>query len=319
MKYAHLLGIIAIPAIVIGGVCWRFSRTETAKLSDLRWAKNAPTFVIEKEAAKKAYTGPLFIRLRDGKDQFIAGNWDLSFDESNIFAYGNFAKSTSTADATSTSIFSPTTGPYVLRIDEDAIAILEQKKLNGKALSGINSLNGSYIGLTIDSKDHPFCVIETTADQKDRPCIDVPVDQTDEVAWNPMVDHEIVTRSATGSIATIDLWDGSAMHKNVLTRVDNQKKYDTLTHAFPAKQDEQTKIQRAMGVTAIRNEKGWHFFRLPSDARVTMLSDENHLLIQEKNDLQILEISTKKIAPLYHEDGIGQKEILSPHSSASSL
>ncbi len=318
MKREYLFTALVI-LIVALSVAWGQVRTTEAKLSDLHWDKNAQSFIIETNAKKDKFTGPLLIKLHDGKDQFISGDWTLSFNGPDVFGYGNFAKSSSTADvaATSTSIFSPHTGPYVMQVADDKISILEEKNLAAPIALGSHSINSSYFGLQLKNDDHTFCIIELTEDRKDRPCVTVPVTKDDLVAWNPMIDHQLIVRSSTGTISSIDVWDGKDMKKTPIESASQRQTLNrTIAEQIPLSPLE---MRRYWNILAVKLATGWKAFHIPAGSHATLLSDNDHVLIREKNTLSVLEISTRKIAPLYKSNGIGESQIVTRNSPDVSL
>jgi hypothetical protein len=318
MKREYLFaGLVVI--IVALSVAWGQVRTTEAKLSDLRWGSNAPQFIIENSAKKNQFTGPLLIKLTSGKDQFISGDWKLAFSGSEIYGFGNFAKSTSTADtnSTSTSIFSPHTGPYLMRIADDTINIIEEKDLGAPIAEGSHSLNNSYFGVRLQNDRHTFCVIELTEDRKDHPCQSVPIEKDDQVMWSPTTDHQLIVQSATGTVTTIDVWDGKEMKKTEPATANLRYQYHRNIAEIQTKPA--LEMHRYWDILAVKQPNGWKAFHIPSGSHATLLSDNNHLLITEKNSLSILEISTRKIAHLYADNGIGDAQISTRNSNEISL
>lgn len=308
-NYSHIfaMAVLAFSAFTI----WNLSRLHSVSLEKLFWDDSAPVFIEVDNVPRDEKQAVLFIRLKDGKEQSVIGTWNVTFDRKNAFAYGNELNE-SMASSTATS-----TGPYLLDLNMNRIRIFTANKLKGEIRRAFESSNGSYVAVRVDSgSEHSYCLIETTSlPQKD--CFLIDASNDDEVLWNPSNDHELVLKTATSSLATIDAWDGENGRRHYVTDQQDQKRFKELSALFD-RETPKFRVIRFFGLTAVDAGRGWTLFQIPRTGNIALL-DNNHLLVKEQDGLSIIEIGTRSIAKLSSLKDVGSKSIFYRHENDDPL
>ncbi|GEM_PF-2662153 len=264
------------------------------ELKDLTWDTRSPMIAFN-NIHREDKDGLLILRLTDGKEQFIAGDWNTSFNTTgDILALGEFPPG-----------YSSTTGQHLYAIQEGSrISSIQLKELNGKAISVKESDNKAYFLLEMKKdSETSFCIIEW---EKVPPSgcklIQLPAIQSAE--WDISSDHIVIAQTASGTVYQIDPWNQGIEKPQP---IEASKTESALAQLNKDKNPSEKKaLYHVLNVVVFKTGKTWKIHRVPWFASVNWL-DKEHFLITQKDRQSIYELKTNSIASLISDKDIGTK------------
>lgn len=281
-----LLIFVVIPIVL---------RYKSIPLEDLHWAKPAGLIAIH-QAKREGQPGILFLRLKDAKEQFIAGNWQVDFSNNgNAFLFSQ-------------------SKPEIYIIEGGRRIIKTQlKDLRGTIASIQENLRQTYLALEIQGESKStFCLVEKTGADS-QPCQIITVRGTAAHAlWNPKADQDLVLKTDRGEIYIQNAWEPKS---ESVSPESEPARYQQLINLFTANaannphrvegRDGMRQLWRFANLIFIRDEKkGWSFARVPLSAKVGWVVDGYHLLVKTNERLEILEPDERRVSTLLEEPGI---------------
>lgn len=296
LKFQYIIGFIFIFVALFLFAGWRFGKTTNISLTDLRWER-PPSFVAVEGIQREKQTGLLFVRLNDGKEQFLAGTWHVAFSESGAYAYGSFPKGYSKEDGQHIYYLSGDGRIYHIQLADASLPITYIQE----------DPDTNYLFIEV-TREHgrSFCVIPRLNEDKPS-CQQLDVNGISNGLWNPAKAHELVIKTTTGQIFTFDPWEKKP---HLIDPTDNQ--YQELTKLFTNQPNTLTQKPltiRLLSLLIIKQNKSWHFVHIPIFAKIEWLQDWAHLIVVNRNNLSILEPFTKKEAPLKQERAISEHPV----------
>lgn len=278
-------------AVLIGGVEWHVRTVHIAQASftDLHWSKT-PGLIVLSPSQRDGKTGLLFIRLRDGKEQFLAGNWKADFTPyGNVFVYGY---PPSDMDENKQQLYYIESGEKISHIDiKNSPGAISAVQENPKA-------SYLFIEFTNDTSTS-FCIIERYGPQ-DTDCKQLDVTQVSQGKWNPTKERELVIKTSTHELYTFDPWEKRPIKIN-----SSDSNYQTLTALFeqgkPQLSVKQTMQFAFLNILAIKEGPLLQLFRIPFGAQTAWIIDTDHILFKAHNAIGVIERSTKKFVPLFYD------------------
>lgn len=270
-------------------------------LSEMHW-KEVNNFIAIKDVSREGQpTGILFINLRDGKEQFIAGQWEVNFGNSeNMYVFGEFPDG-----------FSKQTGQQMYLLEgKRNIYDIEMKNLPGRLVAVEENPLSTYLFLTMTTTTRTsFCILER-AELHNPECLQLDIPAISKGKWHPKKDHELVIKTTNEAIYIYDPWGGKPKE---ISKKQSPDEYEKLTSFFTVKENNHTKEWQIIkyGTIVVSHFKNKRFIsRVPLFSNIIQLPSEQHLLIKEKNKLSILKISDNKQTILLEEKNIGTKKII---------
>lgn len=302
-KYRKLTLVIGLSVIgvIICIHIWFISVTESAGLEDLKW-QNIPNIIAIQSSFRENHQGILFIKLNNGAEQFIAGNWEASFaDSGNVYAFGEFPPN-----------YSSQTGQQLYLIAGDEKIYDIELTSSDLIISIQENRQASYLLIEVESSQGKiFCVAELNL-EKNLDCEQINLDSEGQGLWNPGEDHQAVVKNKQDEMFTLDPWDPKLNHvdsqeepekyNELLALFENQEKYQ------PNKVKDKSFWKIANLVIVKDQDNGWSFYPVPILSRAAPLSDGQHILIKERSQLSVLDLVTRQSAT-FLEENIGNKEI----------
>ena len=297
-----LIGGLVIIGLLISAHVWYLSQLSQVNLPSLTW-QTVPNIIAIQDSDRENHQGILFIKLADGAEQFIAGDWKTSFaDSGNVYAFGEFPPN-----------YSSQTGEQLYLIAQDGKIYDIELTSSDPIISIQENRKASYLLIEIKSSQGKiFCVAELNF-EKNLECEQINLDSEGLGLWNPQEEHQAVVKNNQGKIFTLDPWDPK------LERIDPQdqrEKYNELLALFEKQNQHQANTVDSKSFWKIANlvitkdsNQGWSFSPVPIFSKISPLADGEHLLIKESDQLSVLEPATHLLAPVLAEDKIGTKKI----------
>lgn len=290
---------------------WASGRYTPADLKDLNWKKDPGNIVISdiyrnESDRNKFYKGILALNLRDGKEQFIAGDWKVNLtNKGNIFAYGKFPAGYS--DQKSQQLY------YILQAGN--IYNIDLNGNRGDITFAAENDAGNYMALKMTKgNSDTFCVSPTPGIDKEPSCFlqFQSLSHASKGLWNPDQDHELVIKNSANTFYTYDPLKDSHPQR-VDPKSESFQRLDDLLkkggNMYSLKSEESKKLYSFLNFVITRETTGWSLFRIPLSAKTARLADREHLLIKERNQLSIVELGTRKKSILLKELAIGKKPL----------
>lgn len=306
LKFRRLIaaGLIASLAflIILPRLIFPF---HTVTLQDLKWSK-APALIAIHNIQREGKKGLLFLRLKDGKEQFIIGHWQVDYsDIGNAFVYGEPI------------IGEPDKPGQQIYVIENASQLFHLQLLNAKNPIVSIQENPAQTYLFIETRGEnqsAYCIIEKLS-SKPQSCAQLNVQNTiTQGIWNPKKERELVLKTNNGEIYVRDAWEAKIKHIEEQTEPELYKELTALfnhhykEHTITASEGPHSFI-RFMNFILVKHEKGWRLQRVPLGSKIDWLVDDNHLLVKTRDQISILEFQTGNLAPLLKEPGVGEKMI----------
>lgn len=291
-KIFWAFGVCAFIFSLLIGVVEAYVRTiriAQVTYADLHW-DNAPGLIALSPSQKNGETGLLFIRLRDGKEQFLAGNWKMDFTSyGNTFIYGyppTFSKENKQQ------LYYIESGEKISRVD-----IVNQP---GEIKTIQENPQTSYLFIEFsDDKNSSFCIVERYG-SGDTSCKQLDVTKISRGVWNPKKERELVIKTSASELYTFDPWE-----KRPIKISSSDSQFGALSALFESAKPQpvlQNILQFTfLNVLIVKEGSKFQFFRVPFNAKTAWLIDTDHILFKEKNASGILERSTKKYVPLFYD------------------
>lgn len=272
-------------------------------LDKIQWTIN-PYLVALGPIKRDGNAGLLLLRVRDAKEQLLAGEWLTNFgSRGNVYTFGSLPGEQA----------STTKRIYDFEENDKILPLLVKKK-EEKIVSVQENRRGTYLFIEMRSdKRTVFCLLERLAGQE-QDCIDLTVGSATEGRWNPAVDQELALSDKKGNIWSVDPWAEKDRIRGI-DRVNDAAHYRELAAIFENKLSPDAgvttspsakKVWTFLNFALVRGPKDWSVYRIPLWAQAGWLSDGEHLLIKERSRLSILELKTRSLATLLTDPQIGQ-------------
>ena len=283
--FASIIGVVEL---YVGTM-----RPAHVSYTDLHW-EQPPGLIALNPVKKNNERGLLFLRLRDGEEQFLAGEWKTNFTPyGNVFVYGYAPNS---ATEKKQILYYIESGERISRITI--------KNQPGEIVAVQENPKTSYLFIEFtNNKRTSFCLVERYGSTGNTNCKQLDVSTIARGAWNPNAERELVIKIAGDEIYTFDPWEKRPVKissknphyselKNVFTRQPNadSSHQGIFQHSFST-------------ILAVKEKSTIRFFRIPKSAQTTWLTDKNHILLKTKNEAGILELSTNKYVPIELNSG----------------
>jgi hypothetical protein len=280
--------------------------TSQTSLDKLKW-KSESQLIALTAASREGRRGILFIRLKDAKEQFIAGEWTAHFqDWGDVMAVGRFPPG-----------YSSSTGQRLYAVKGDKILGLSLEKL-APVVGVQESRNQAYLLMeTRDGQKSGFCIMEWLK-SRNPDCLPIRVENAVQSKWDRLAEHELIMRTASGTIYSVDPWEHGLESPKLISPDDDRRKFERARALLAEKTPPsgnltsspvKRKIARFLNLAIISDARGWSVHHVPLFSTLGWLKDGEHLLVKEQNRLGIYETATRSYAPLLREDGIGEKKM----------
>lgn len=296
-----------IECLILFGIFFWFykmSAFKRAPIDHLAWGE-PPGMIALAGARREGRSGILFVKLRDGKEQFIAGDWNASFtDQGNIIAFGSFPMN-----------YSEQIGQQIYYIGYGSrINDIQLNTIQGKIFGVTENRKATYLLVQARlAQSTFFCVAERVV-KNQTPC--VPVGGENSIAaWNPDHDREIVIKNPDGSLFLFDPWENELISFDSEKDPEQTKSLTALLaqqeDPFVIQTDHGEKRMRQIGnIVIIRGGKSVSWVRVPFGATARFIRDDNHLLVKEDHQLSVVERSSKKVSVILKDRDIAEKDVI---------
>lgn len=308
MKKIVLVPLLGLPtlALLILASTYLIPVRESS-LDKIKWT-TFPQLISIHDVTREGRQGLLLERLKDGKEQFIAGDWKSSYSaQGDLMLVGKFPEG-----------YSSTTGQHLYMVKNDKIFSVPLDKLEKTVTSVQISYNQAYLLFGMQDGDKTaFCVMEW-AQQGPAECPAINAENISKGRWNPDNGHELLAITASGTIYSVDPWEKGIAEPKEITADNNLKLHSQaekiLTDEREPAGNETTApthktFLRIFNLALIHDSSGWSIHRVPVTSTLYWLNDGSHLLIKEPDRIGIYELASRSYTGLLSETNIGEKEI----------
>lgn len=309
MKRAHLLFVIILGLLGIGFLALFFFPLPTRSLDKLVWKASSYLIAIP-HADREGKEGTLFLRVKDGKEQFMSGQWSVFYaSNDSVYLYGSF----SIDEAVSS------TGLHLYNIyGGDKIYDIPLEHVSGSIVSTQENGIGTYVLLGSTSGTRTQYCLMTHLESKVPLCPTIGLPDVKNALWNPEKEHELVLQTASGTLFTVDPWEKEEGSPRAVTSDTDPKRLEQLSALFqvPAVDprvspgsDKKT-LHTFLNLALVTDAHGWTLHWLPPGADVAWYFDADHFLVKESNRISLYDLKSRMFSTLLEEKGVGKKSLL---------
>ena len=278
--------------IVLYCLLFTFSiELKSVALSSMGWGGEIP-FIVLHDIQNQGNRGVLFVRLTDGKEHFIEGNWNSLVTSQNVY------------------LFQGSEGYFIGK---------DQKitHFNFPASAGtIRSLQ--------ESSDHRQLLIETRINDGTKYCViqnldatvknfecqkSLNVDHGDARAiWNPSQPDQIIVKNTKNDIYS---WDKS---QQLPQFVDPQKETDIrsqLENILNLPKPTQPEFFAFLNIGFIKKDTVWKNYRMPPFTKSAWMINNRYLILEEPGKIWIADLEKNILTELYKNPAVTGKNDLS--------
>lgn len=268
-------------------------------LAAIRW-ETVPNTVSLFPAQREGREGILFIRLKDGKEQFIAGNWKAhSAPSGSVYTFGEFPQG-----------YSSSTGQQLYAIKlSNVIQKIDLGGVTGTIVSVDENPRGTYLLMSmLKDGEQSFCVIEQGDASSVTGCQRLSIDHLVQGVWHPTKDHELLLRDAQGVEYVFDPWEDE---KTRIRRIDpdsNPKEYLDIQNIFQGDSHgsafQDRPLQSFLNLLMVSSGATRSYYHVPLFSRVMWLRDGHHLLVKRGQALFVMDLSARSTALVLDESWV---------------
>lgn len=278
-----------------------------SSLDKIKWT-TFPQLISIHDVSREGRQGILLERLKDGKEQFIAGDWKSSYTaQGDLMLVGKFPEG-----------YSSTTGQHLYMVKNDKIFSVPLDKLDKPVTSVQISYNQAYMLFGMQDGDKTnFCVMEW-AQKGPADCLAINAENVTKGRWNPDNGHELLAQTASGTLYSVDPWEKGMAEPKEITVENNPKLHrqaekilrdDPELDQNEISTPEHKTFLHIYNLAFIRDSSGWSVHRVPVTSTLYWLNDGAHLLIKEPDRIGIYELASRSYTGLLSETNIGEKKI----------
>lgn len=306
-----------VPAVLVFGylvfVVSVLLSVQVKPLVELSFKRAASYLIAVPSVKRDGVNGVMTLRVRDGKEQFVPGKWDIFYaSNSSVYLYGISSGFTG----------SSTTGPHLYNF-------LEGSKIFDIPL---NSVSGSVIGIQenrpstylliksiVDEGAHTrYCLMEHLA-SKAPPCPVIGLSDIDQAVWSTENEHELVFLTKSGDVYTVDPWENQEGAPLAVSAEKDGDRFVKLKNLFQSltldpihtSGNDSTSLMQIVNLAFVKDLKGkMSVYCLPLGSSIAWYFDQQHFLVKEKNRISIYDLLTRTLHPLLEEKGIGEGVVL---------
>ncbi|MBI4250225.1 hypothetical protein HY622_01405 [Candidatus Uhrbacteria bacterium] len=303
--------IVLTVAIAVLEFALRYVPLKFVPLDEMQWARPPGLVAVKGVEREGQKNGTLFIRLKDGKEQFVYEGWDVTFSD-----YGS-------AFAFQKKYIPPANSPYVLYYIEDGRNVTKLTIENsGGYIKDMqeNPLRTYLFAEIVKNNASTFCILErvpsNSSADKDQKCLELGISDVERGLWNPNHERELVVKTTSRRIFTLDPWEKRP--RQIYAEGDTKQAYEVLLQLFQEKPsdissyyDSSSKKQffQLPFATIIMEGRGLTLLPLSADTKLSWV-DDGHLLAKGNDSLDIIEYKTGRTANLFNEKETHAKAVL---------
>jgi len=303
--------IVLAATITAIGFASQYTPFKFVPLDEMQWDQPPGLVAVKSVEREGQKNGTLFIRLKDGKEQFVYEGWDVKFSD-----YGS-------AFAFQKEYAPPADSPYVLYYIEDGrnITKLTIENSGGYIKDMQENPLRTYLFAEIVKKNaSTFCILERVASNssanKDQKCLELGISDVDRGLWDPNHERELVVKTTSDRIFTLDPWEKRP--RQIYAEGDTKQTYEALLQLFQEKTGDASSYYGSSSkkrffqlpfASIIIEDRKWTLLPLTTETKLSWIDDE-HLLAKRGDSLDIIEYKTRRIAELLNEKDIHTKPVL---------
>lgn len=297
--------IIVVGLIIIN----KFFLIHRVSLQDIHWTQAPNLFAIQ-DVKRLNHNGILFIRPQDGKEQFLAGNWNVNFTIVGAYVFGEFPKG-----------YSSQTGQQIYFVSANLIHDIELDDLTSNISAIHEDSSGTYVFIESNNNDNTqYCIVKQIL-AKSSVCQQLNINKNARAKWNPRQKYELALKTENNEFYA---YDTQKNKMNLINPDDKPEQYQQFNSLFTdsveprklALANQEYNFWRFLNIIFIKKADKWSLHRVPiKTKKIAWFDDGEHLLIVEHDRISILELSTNNLATAIEEKNIGEKPIIIRHNN----
>lgn len=303
-----IIAIILASGMILAaaGLHYYWPPSRLVRLGDLKWQAVPPLVFVNGEQREQR-RGLLVIRVKDAKEQFVAGDWQADYGaDGSLLAFGRFPTG-----------YASTAGQHFYLIQAGGVQGTGLDRVQDEVTSAQLNSNGAYLLLgTSTAAGQDFCVLEwKSAVTPD--CLRARGERLVKAEWDPASDHQLAALTASGQLLLVDLWEHGLADPKPVTAEAAPALHRRLAALLADRASTPASLAAAghrsfrtfLGLLLIKDSRGWSVHRRPLGSTLGWLDDGDHLLVKQRDSLGIYEVSSRSYAPLLDEPAVGDRTV----------
>lgn len=301
--------LVTVTAVAVFALADKYTSFSPVSLNEIHWDQPPGLIAIKGIEREGHDDGTLFIRLKDGKEQFVYEGWDVKFsDYGSAFAFQKeFIPSTDT--------------PHVLYYLQDGefVTKLTIENSGGYIKDAEENPGRTYVFVElVKNNTSTFCILERVPSSGtvvgDQQCLELGISDVDSGLWNPGHERELVVKTKSNRIFTLDPWEKRP--RQIYATGDSKKSYDAFIELFTKKTTDpsfyygaQPKRFIQLPIATLVQDTTWSILPPMTDAKLAWV-DDGHIVAKRSDSLEIIEYKTGRVAGLLYQSHMKDKPTL---------
>lgn len=282
MQKAGIIIVFLAIVLFIGG--FFFLQVEEVGIEDITW-ESIPAKIAFNPVERASQNGLLITRLSDGVEQFYVGEWDTAFEfGNNVYIFGSENKESE---------------QKVFRINaQDKVSEITIPKEFGEVVDVSQNANASYISIQTKYQNVSYVCVAELANNIDLNCNKLAILGDIESIWNPENEQEALFKSSAKDsykIFALNPWNDVEPR----SYEKEAKEYEQYLSYFERKGEQRGRVHKFLNIAYIELDGRRYLQHVPLNSELVLFADYEHILIKNKDTVEVQEFSTKKRAELY--------------------
>lgn len=266
---------------------------------------NQPTFIAIDEVERNQQTGLLVLRLTDAQQQFLPGDWQVSFvGLDQLYAFGSFP-----SEETQYS------GQQLFLFEGDQIMDLKVKNIPGKITQVTENASGTQIRISASSQDTTFYCFSSLVAGTALACNQLNIESGGLATWDPDNEEQILVSKPSGEIYTYNFADPGLVEVDATQDADRFSRFKTALDSSQPPATSQPSVFKVLSWIFVRTSAGWEYVKTPIFSTVSMLNNEGFGVFLTRTELKIFNAQAHVQSSLVSEGDFKKSKLLVPDLS----
>lgn len=265
-------------------------------VSDIPW-KQAPPLLVFQNIEREGNTGLLFIRITDGKEQFLPGTWDVTHNRDVFYAFGKLPDT-----------FAESNRTKIVYATNEQLHWIDGGPLSQTIRAVKENATRSHFFIEMESQEgRQYCIAERVFDGA-LSCKQLSINKPTRAFWNSNDAQSLILLTENGG--TIYVYDVQEGSMRALDPRQQPEEYGMVAGLAQDSREDEWRTHdffRLLNIIVFKQGPVWAWYHIPLRTQsVFLFRDMNHALVVERDRISVLTFSLRTSAPLITQPGIGR-------------